>query len=59
MRIDGPLKRCWLCGATLDVPDGVRPLSYIAGHSGRENERVLTVDDREVHRCIVRLRIET
>jgi hypothetical protein len=53
VRIEGQLKKCVLCDATLDVPDGAEPKSHIEGRSGEPNVRVLTVEGREIHRCEV------
>jgi hypothetical protein len=54
VRIEGQLKKCVLCDATLDVPDRAEPKSHIEGRSGEPNVRVLTVKGREIHRCEVR-----
>ena len=44
---------CKQCGAALDVPDGRRPDVKIAGASGEPNVRILSVDGREIHRCVI------
>jgi hypothetical protein len=56
VRIEGELKRCVLCNAILDVPDGAQPASHIEGQSGRPNERILTLNGTEIHRCPVVIR---
>lgn len=53
MRIDGERKKCVLCDAILDVPDGAIPASHIEGQSGGPTERVLTLNGVEIHRCDV------
>jgi len=44
---------CKQCGAVLDVHDGQRPDVMIAGESGQPNVRILSVDGREIHRCVI------
>jgi hypothetical protein len=44
---------CKQCGTALDVPAGRRPDVMIAAESGRPNVRILSVDGREIHRCVI------
>lgn len=42
---------CAACGAVIDVPHGDEPKATLHAASGQPNVRVLTVDNREIHRC--------
>jgi hypothetical protein len=42
---------CAQCGARLDIADDKVPRVTIHGASGRQNERVISVDGEEIHRC--------
>jgi len=44
---------CAQCGATLDVPIGKTPKVTVVGSGGRPNVRVLVVEGREIHRCVL------
>ena len=47
--------RCDLCGALLDTPPSSPvPRSFYCGASGRQTVRVIRVEQREVHRCVMR-----
>jgi len=54
MRLLNGRWQCLNCGAELDnVPADKRPSIVIEARSGEPNLRVLIVDDREVHRCVL------
>jgi hypothetical protein len=42
---------CAQCGAALDIAPDKVPLVTIHGASGKVNERVISIDGEEVHRC--------
>jgi hypothetical protein len=42
---------CAQCGAALDIAPDKVPLVTIHGASGKMNERVISVDGEEIHRC--------
>jgi hypothetical protein len=42
---------CALCGAALDIPEGVTPTITIHAASGRPNIRVISIGREEIHRC--------
>jgi hypothetical protein len=44
---------CKQCGAHLEVPEGQRPDVMIAAASGQPNMRILSIDGREIHRCVI------
>jgi hypothetical protein len=44
---------CTLCNTTVEVSGEERPVVVIRADSGQPNIRVVTVQDVEVHRCIV------
>ena len=46
--------RCELCGAVIDAPVTMKPRVVYYGYSGVRSVRVLRVDRREVHRCVMR-----
>ena len=50
---DGQIYRCALCGQALDSPEGVEPRIWLEGKGGQPNQRVLSIDGDEVHRCAV------
>jgi hypothetical protein len=53
MRKVGRVYRCALCDAKLDLPEGSAPRVHIEGASGKPNVRVLSLDGKEIHRCVV------
>jgi hypothetical protein len=54
MKTIGNTSACALCGAELDVPDGLRSRTTIEGVSGKPNERVIYLRGKEIHRCVLR-----
>ncbi len=42
---------CAQCGARLNIDESARVSVVIHAASGEDNERVLTVHGRELHRC--------
>jgi hypothetical protein len=44
---------CTLCNTTIAVSGEERPVDMIVGQSGEPNVRVVSVENVEVHRCIV------
>lgn len=53
MRLRDGHYECTLCGAVLDLPDGVTPLVMLRASSGEPTMRTISVDGREVHSCPV------
>jgi hypothetical protein len=53
MLTDGVSVRCAQCGVRLDVPEGVAPQVSIEGASGASNMRILSIDGKEIHRCMI------
>ena len=53
MRKRRGLWTCRQCGAVLDIPAGRRPEVMIAAASGQPNVRILTIDGKEIHRCVI------
>jgi len=51
-KIDTTTWECTACGARVTVARGVRPLAMLLTLPGRPRERVVTVRDDVVHRCI-------
>jgi hypothetical protein len=45
-------KLCALCGAVLVIPDGESARIMLVGSSGKANVRTISVDGREIHRCV-------
>ena len=44
---------CTLCSTTVEVSGEERPVVVLVADSGQPNIRVVSVEDVEVHRCIV------
>jgi len=40
---------CMLCGATIEIPPGKRPLVIVKAASGRPNLRAIVLDGKELH----------
>jgi hypothetical protein len=53
VRLSNGKWECAHCGTVLDVPDDQVPMVVIHAASGKPNERVLSLDGRELHRCVV------
>jgi hypothetical protein len=53
VRKEGHVYRCALCGHAIDIPEGVEPRIALEGAGGRPNQRVLSIDGDEIHRCTV------
>jgi ribosomal protein L37AE/L43A len=51
-KIDANIWECTACGARVTVPGGARPIALLLTLPGRPRERVVTVRDEIVHRCI-------
>jgi hypothetical protein len=51
-KIDTITWECTACGARVTVPRGGRPLAVLLTLPGRPRERVVTVGEEIVHRCI-------
>lgn len=52
MRLRDGRYECAQCGAVLDIAPDKMPSVAIHGASGKKNERVISVDGEEVHRCV-------
>ena len=52
MRLHDGRYECTLCGAVLDVDSETEPKVAIHAASGKPNERVLSIDGNEIHRCV-------
>jgi hypothetical protein len=50
-RAEGGTYECRYCGTVLDVPAGHELKVTICARSGRCNERIVTIDDVEIHHC--------
>lgn len=55
MRRKDGFYECVQCGARLDIADDVVPRVAIHTASGKGNERVISVDGVEIHRCAISL----
>ena len=44
---------CAYCGTELDVPMDKVPMVVMHAASGKPNERVLSLDGQEIHRCVI------
>ncbi len=42
---------CSVCGETVRIPSGKRPVRVLRGASGKPNIRIIRVDGVEIHRC--------
>ena len=43
--------QCALCGRRLDLNDHTAPMVVIRTSFGKDDERVVTIDNAEIHRC--------
>jgi hypothetical protein len=48
---DRRVYRCALCGDLLEIPDAGEPRVTVEGTGGQPNQRVLSIDGEEIHRC--------
>jgi hypothetical protein len=48
---DKRVYRCALCGEILEIPDVGEPRITVEGSGGKPNQRVLSINGEEVHRC--------
>ncbi len=53
MRLHDDRYECALCGAVLDIPLTAMPRVMLTARGGERTVRVLSVDGREVHRCVI------
>ena len=44
---------CALCGQLLDIPADAKPRFSVRGSGGQPNQRILSINDIEIHRCTV------
>lgn len=51
-RIDTEIWECTACGTRVAVPRGARPIALLLTQPGRPRERVVTVREEVVHRCV-------
>jgi hypothetical protein len=52
MRLRNGTYVCLQCGAILDISPDKVPRVEMHGASGKVNERVISVDGEEIHRCV-------
>jgi hypothetical protein len=50
-RIGDGAYRCTVCGSEVQVGTNETPVVVLVGQSGKPNERVVTVEKVEIHRC--------
>jgi hypothetical protein len=53
MRLRNGHYECTLCGAVLDLAEGVTPLVMLRASSGEPTMRTISVNGKEVHSCPV------
>jgi len=53
VRLSNGKWECAYCGSELDLPRDKAPMVVIHAASGKPNERVLSLDGHELHRCSV------
>ena len=51
MRLQGAKYCCAVCGEVLDIPADAHPRTTLRAASGQPTWRVLTRDNKEIHRC--------
>ena len=51
MRLVDGRYRCTMCGTLLEVPSGDELRIVLTGPEGGPRERVLIMDEEELHRC--------
>ena len=51
MRLTGDKYSCAVCGEVLDIPADAHPQTTLKAASGQPTWRVLTRDNKEIHRC--------